>query len=125
MTRLYSNENFPLPVVEELRRLGHDVLTIQETGQANQSLSDEAVLAFASAEGRPLIGQKGAGMITVGYLKKRLAEIPDNALVYAYEGEVVGIIIVGSLGEDRAARKVFAVIHANESEEIQDNQEAA
>jgi hypothetical protein len=24
MARLYSNENFPLPVVEELRRLGHD-----------------------------------------------------------------------------------------------------
>jgi uncharacterized protein (DUF433 family) len=31
----------PVPVVEELRRLGHDVLTIRETGQANQSLSDE------------------------------------------------------------------------------------
>jgi hypothetical protein len=27
MARLYSNENFPLPVVEELRRLGHEVLT--------------------------------------------------------------------------------------------------
>jgi hypothetical protein len=35
MARLYSNEHFPFPVVEELRRLGHDVLTIQETGQAN------------------------------------------------------------------------------------------
>lgn len=30
MARLYANENFPLPVVEALRRLGHDVLTIQE-----------------------------------------------------------------------------------------------
>jgi len=37
MARLYSNENFPLPVVEELRRLGHDVLTIQETGKAEQN----------------------------------------------------------------------------------------
>lgn len=55
MARLYSNENFPLPVVEGLRRLGHDVLTIQEAGQANQSLSDEAVLAFAYAEGRMLL----------------------------------------------------------------------
>lgn len=64
-------------------------------------------------------------MITVGYLKKRLAGIPDNALVYAYEGEMVGIIIVCSLGDDRSAGKVFAEIHANESEEIQDNQEAA
>ncbi len=33
MARLYTNENFPLPVVETLRKLGHDVLTIQETGK--------------------------------------------------------------------------------------------
>ncbi|MBU0492449.1 MAG: DUF5615 family PIN-like protein [Chloroflexi bacterium] len=55
MARLYSNENFPLPAVVELRRLGHDVLTIQEMGQSNQSLSDEAVLTFACAEGRVLL----------------------------------------------------------------------
>ncbi len=55
MAWLYSNENFPFPAVEELRRLGHDVLTVQETGQANQSLSDEAMLAFAYAEGRILL----------------------------------------------------------------------
>jgi hypothetical protein len=55
VTRLYANENFPLPVVEELRRLGHDVLTIQETGQAGQALSDEGVLASACAEGRMLL----------------------------------------------------------------------
>lgn len=47
MARLYSNENFPLPVVEELRRFGHDVLTIQETGKAGQAVPDEAVLEFA------------------------------------------------------------------------------
>jgi len=28
MARLYADENFPLPVVEELRQLGHDVLTM-------------------------------------------------------------------------------------------------
>lgn len=55
MARLYSNENLPLPVVEELRRLGHDVLTIQETGKAQQSLSDEAVLAFARSQGRAVL----------------------------------------------------------------------
>lgn len=42
MARLYSNENFPLPVVEELLRLGHDVLTLQETGKAGQGVTDEA-----------------------------------------------------------------------------------
>jgi Domain of unknown function (DUF5615) len=30
---LYADENFPLPVVQELRRLGHDVLTAQEDGK--------------------------------------------------------------------------------------------
>ncbi len=55
MARLYSNENFPLQVVEELRRLGHDLLTIQETGRANQSLSDEDVLKFATTEARAVL----------------------------------------------------------------------
>ena len=55
MARLYTNENFPLPAVEELRRLGHDDLTIQESGQAGQAMPDEAVLAFAASEGRVLL----------------------------------------------------------------------
>jgi predicted nuclease of predicted toxin-antitoxin system len=55
MARLYSNENFPLPVVEELRRLGHDVLTIQETGSAGQAIPDEEVLAFSTEENRILL----------------------------------------------------------------------
>ena len=36
MSRLLADENFPLPVVEELRRLGHDVLTVQEGVRGNQ-----------------------------------------------------------------------------------------
>lgn len=55
MARLYANENFPLPAVEELRRLGHDVLTIQETGKADRSTPDEEVLAFSKADDRILL----------------------------------------------------------------------
>ena len=55
MARFYSNESFPLPAAEELRRLGHDVRTIQETGQANTSLPDNAVLQFACTENRALL----------------------------------------------------------------------
>ena len=55
MARLYSNENFPLPTVEALRRLGHDVLTSLEAGRANQKISDSEVLAFSINEGRALI----------------------------------------------------------------------
>ena len=55
MARLYANENFPFPAVEELRRSGHDVLTIQETGKADRSTPDEEVLAFSSADARVLL----------------------------------------------------------------------
>ena len=55
MARLYSNENFPLPVVEKLRAFGHDVVTTQETGKADQSLPDKDVLRFATENKRALI----------------------------------------------------------------------
>ena len=55
MARLYSNENFPFPVVQELRRLGQDVLAIQDTGLAGQAISDEAVLDFACNDERALL----------------------------------------------------------------------
>jgi predicted nuclease of predicted toxin-antitoxin system len=55
MARLYANENLPLQAVEELRQLGHDVLTTQQTGKAGQAISDAQVLAFARAEGRALL----------------------------------------------------------------------
>lgn len=55
MARLYSNENFPLPVVEVLRTMGHDVLTIQETGKADQSAPHPQVLEFAKNENRALL----------------------------------------------------------------------
>ena len=55
MARFYSNENFPLPVVERLRTLGHDVLTIQETGRADQALPDKDVLEFATKENRAVL----------------------------------------------------------------------
>lgn len=55
MTRLYSDENFPLPVVEALRELGHDVLTCFDAGQGGQAIPDEEVLAFAVAEQRGVL----------------------------------------------------------------------
>lgn len=55
MANLYANENFPLPVVVALRRLGHDVLTSAEAGNAGRSVPDDEVLAFAAAERRALL----------------------------------------------------------------------
>ena len=55
MATLYSNENFPLPVVLGLRARGHDVLTIQDTGRAGQAMPDDEVLAYATAQGRAVL----------------------------------------------------------------------
>jgi hypothetical protein len=45
MARLYADEGFPKPIVEELRKLGHDVVTAQEAGKAGQRIPDADVLA--------------------------------------------------------------------------------
>jgi hypothetical protein len=55
MAKLYADENFSYPVVEELRRLGQDVLTAQEAGQANQRIPDPQVLAFTINQGRTVL----------------------------------------------------------------------
>ena len=55
MARLYANENFPRQVVEILRALGHDVLTVQEAGNAGEAIGDEKVLAFATERDRVVI----------------------------------------------------------------------
>jgi hypothetical protein len=52
---LYSNENYPFQTVEALRRFGHDVMTVQEAGNAGIALSDEAVLDFAFEHKRVLV----------------------------------------------------------------------
>jgi hypothetical protein len=49
---LYSNENFPFPVVAELRQWGHDVMTIQEAGSGNEAAPDDEVLRLATADQR-------------------------------------------------------------------------
>ena len=55
MGRFYTNENMPLPVAEALRRLGHDVLTVADSGNAAMALSDESVLDVAAREDRILV----------------------------------------------------------------------
>ncbi len=55
MARLYADENFAFPVVLELRRLGHNVLTTQEAGKSEQAIPDDEVLRFACDENRAVL----------------------------------------------------------------------
>ena len=68
MARFYANENIAQPVVKELRRLGHDVLTSMEAGRANSSVPDSEVLGFAAAEGRILLSHNRLHFIRLHHL---------------------------------------------------------
>ena len=55
MAQLYADEDFHFRVVEQLRQLGHDVLTVQEAGQGGQGIDDPDILAFAISQGRAML----------------------------------------------------------------------
>ncbi|HMC65278.1 MAG TPA: DUF5615 family PIN-like protein [Gemmataceae bacterium] len=50
---LYADEDFPFPVVETLRQLGHDVVTAQDDGRT--ATPDPVVLARAHSLGRAIL----------------------------------------------------------------------
>lgn len=55
MARFLADENFPFPVTEELRSLGHDVVTLEDLGKSDQRISDETILELASQQGRAVL----------------------------------------------------------------------
>jgi hypothetical protein len=55
MARLLADEDFSLRVVEELRLLGHDVLTAREAGLASQRIDDSLIVVAATREGRAVL----------------------------------------------------------------------
>jgi predicted nuclease of predicted toxin-antitoxin system len=75
MARLYADEQYPYPVVEHLRILGHDVQTVQEAGQANQKIADPNVLAFATADNRTVVTQNRKDFIRLHNLQPEHAGI--------------------------------------------------
>lgn len=70
---LYADENFPLRVVQELRRLGYDVLTAFEDGRANQAISDRDLLARATEVNRTLL------TLNRQDFKRLHTQVPDHA----------------------------------------------
>lgn len=55
VSRLLADENFPRPVVEHLRGLGHNVLTLNDIGYVGQGVSDPSVLDLATADNRAVL----------------------------------------------------------------------
>ncbi|WP_449418579.1 DUF5615 family PIN-like protein [Phormidium nigroviride] len=73
MARIYADEQYPIQVVELLRALGHDVLRVQEAGNANQKIPDEEVLAFAIKNERAVLTNNWRDFIRLHILQ------PDHA----------------------------------------------
>lgn len=73
--KLYADEQFPYPVVKCLRDLGHDVLTVQEAGKANQRIPDDEVLAFATENDRAVVTQNRKDFIRLHRLQPNHAGI--------------------------------------------------
>ncbi|MGP1375419.1 MAG: DUF5615 family PIN-like protein [Almyronema sp.] len=63
MAKLYADEGFSKKVSILLGELGHDVLTVQAAGQANQRIPDTEVLEFASRRGRAVLTVNRADFI--------------------------------------------------------------
>jgi hypothetical protein len=90
MASLYADEQFPLPAVELLRAFGHDLLTVQESG--NVGFSDPDVLAFAVKNERAVLTQNRRDYIRLHRLQ------PDHA----------GIIVCT---DDRSFERLATRIH--------------
>lgn len=73
--KLYADEQYPYPVVKCLRELGHDVLTVQEAGQANQRIPDDEVLAFATDDNRAVVTQNRRDFIQLHRIQPHHAGI--------------------------------------------------
>ena len=89
MARLYSDEDFSCPVVEGLRRLGHDVLTAQEAGPGNLGVTDSAVLAVAIARDRAVLTFNRRHFINL----HRRASSHRGILVCTRDDDVLGLAL--------------------------------
>jgi len=91
VARLFADENFPLPVVEALRRKGHDVVTVVDAGKAGLSLTDKAILELASADQRAVVTLNRRHFVRLHAVEPRHAGIIVCSLDLDFDGQAVRI----------------------------------
>lgn len=116
MARLIADENFPRPVVVELRRLSHDVAEFGDTGQAGKSFPDDLVLDLATSDARAVLTLDRADFIRLHRLRGdhagiiiwtfdedfiRLAARIDSTLstIDRLDGQLIRVVRPGPGGE--------------------------
>ncbi len=90
--QFYSNENFPITMVNLLRAEGYDVLTSYEAGQANQGIPDDVVLQYATKMGRILITENRQDFIDLHHSVSNHAGLIIFKSDRDYAGKVKAII---------------------------------
>jgi predicted nuclease of predicted toxin-antitoxin system len=98
--RLYADEQYPYPVVRYLREFGHDVLTVQEAGKANQRIPDDEVLAFATENDRAIVTQNRKDFIQLHRIQ------PNHAGI---------VVCTDDRNWDALAQRIHDVVGAEES----------
>ena len=87
-------------MVEYLRALGHDVLTVQEAGKANLKIPDEEVLAFAVNDERAVLTLNRDDFFRLHRLQ------PDHCGIIACKDDV---------DRERMARRINEAIASEET----------
>ena len=112
MAAFYADENFRYPVVAVLRRLGHDVLTCQDAGRADQGIDDPTVLADALKMNRILLTQNRKD-----FKKLHREGLPHRGLVvctYDPDTEALGLRIHEAVAlENPGERWLISVVRPN------------
>lgn len=88
MLKFYSNENFPLEMVDLLRSRDYDILTSYEAGQANQKIPDDEVLMYATNAGRIVITENRQDFINLHFTTSNHAGIVICKADRDYAGKV-------------------------------------
>jgi predicted nuclease of predicted toxin-antitoxin system len=101
MVSFYSNENFPLAMVELMRSVGYDVLTSYEAGNSNQRIPDGQVLEYATQFNRVIITENRQDFIDLHYSNVFHCGIVICKADRDYEGKVQ--ILHDFLSEDVAS----------------------
>jgi predicted nuclease of predicted toxin-antitoxin system len=113
MLQFYSNENFPIVMVNLLRAAGHDVLTSYEAGQANQRISDDRVLQYATATNRILITENRQDFIDLHRSKASHAGIIIFKLDRDYVSKVKTIADFIAQDQQPLADRLLRVMKQN------------
>ena len=91
VARLFADENFPFPVVEALRRIGYDVVTMIDAGIAGQALTDQAILQVACADRRAVVTLNRRHFVRLHAAEVNHAGIIVCSLDLDFEGQAARI----------------------------------